>query len=168
MFNLDAITNKNNKDDDKKWSCRMLIIGLSGSEKTNALLNLIQKQDNDNPIDKIYLYAKDLSEPKYQLLIKKPQDAVMKHLNDPSALIEYSGTMDNVYNDIDHYNPKGKRTILIVFDDMIADIMANKKIQAIIKELFIRCRKLKISLYNIFIIQSYISVPKEGRLNSTH
>ena len=63
MFNLDAITNKSNKDDDKKWPYRMLIIGPSGSGKTNALLNLIQKQDNGNLIDKIYLYAKDLSEP---------------------------------------------------------------------------------------------------------
>ena len=57
MFNLDAITNKNNKDDDNKLPYRMLIIGTSGSIKTNALLNLIQKQDNDSLIDKIYLYA---------------------------------------------------------------------------------------------------------------
>ena len=84
----------------------MLIIGPSGSEKTNALLNLIQKQDNDNLIDKIYLYAKDLSEPKYQLLIKKCENAGIKNLNDPSAFIEYSKTMDDVYNKIDDYNPK--------------------------------------------------------------
>ena len=64
MFNLDAITNKNDKNDDKNWSYRMLIIGPSGSGKTNALLNLIQKQNNSNPIDKIYFYAKVLSEPK--------------------------------------------------------------------------------------------------------
>ena len=64
MFNLNAITNKNNKVDDKKWPYRMLIIGPSGSGKTNALLNLIQKQDNDSLIGKIYLYAKDLSDPK--------------------------------------------------------------------------------------------------------
>ena len=70
MFNLDAITNKNNKDNDKKWPYRMLIIGPSGSGKTNALLNLIQNQNNDSLIDKIYLYPKDLSEPKYQFLIK--------------------------------------------------------------------------------------------------
>ena len=69
MLNLDAITNKNNKDDDKKCPYRMLIIGPSGSGKTNALLNLIQP-DNDNFIDKIYLYAKDLSEPKHQFLIE--------------------------------------------------------------------------------------------------
>ena len=84
----------------------MLIIGPSGSEKTNALPNLIQKQDNDNLIDKIYLYAKDLSEPKYQLLIKKCENAGIKNLNDPSAFIEYSKTMDDVYNKIDDYNPK--------------------------------------------------------------
>ena len=60
MFNLDPITNQNNKDDDKKWPYRMLIIRPSGSRKTNALLNLIQKQDNNSLIDKIYLYAKDL------------------------------------------------------------------------------------------------------------
>ena len=64
MFNLDPITDKNNKDDDQKWPYKMLIIGPSGSGKTNALLNLIQKQDNDSLIDEIYLYAKDLSEPK--------------------------------------------------------------------------------------------------------
>ena len=77
MCNLDAITNKNNKDDDKKWPYRMLIIEPSGSGKTNVLLNLIQ-QDNNNLIDKIYLYAKDLSEPKYQFLIKKREDAGIK------------------------------------------------------------------------------------------
>ena len=73
--------------------------------------------------------------------------------------------MNDVYNNIDYYNLKRKRNILIVFDDMIADIMTNKRFQAIIKELFIRCRKLNISL--VFITQSYFSVPKEVRLNST-
>ena len=74
--------------------------------------------------------------------------------------------MDDVYQNIDDYNPNRKRKILIVFDDMIADIMSNKKFQAIIKELFIRCRKLNVSL--AFIAQSYLSVPKDVRLNSTH
>ena len=60
MFNLDPITNKNNKHDDKKWPYRMLISGPSGSGKTNALLNLIQKQDNNNLVDKIYLFASGL------------------------------------------------------------------------------------------------------------
>ena len=69
MFNLDAITNKNNKDDDKKWPYRMLIIGPPGTGKTNARLNLIQK-GNDNFFGEIYLYAKDLSEPKSHFLLK--------------------------------------------------------------------------------------------------
>ena len=74
--------------------------------------------------------------------------------------------MDDVYENIHDYNSSRKRKILIVFDDMIADIMTNEKVQAIIKELFIRCRKLNISL--IFITKSYFSVPKDVRLNSTH
>ena len=115
--------------------------------KTNALLNLMQKQDNDSLIDKIYLHAKDLSEPKYQFLIKKHEDAGMK-MNDPSALIEYSNTMRDVYNNIDNYNPKRKRKMLIVFDDMFADIMTNKRFQAIIKELCIRCRKYISCIYH--------------------
>ena len=142
----------------------MLTIGPKGSGKTNALLNLIQ-QDN-YIIDKIYLYAKDLEEPKYQFLIKKRENAGIKYLNDPNVFTEYSNTMDDVYNNFDVYNAKRKRKILIVFDDMIADIMTNKKFQAIIKELFIRCTKLNMSL--VFITQSYFSVPKEVRLNSKH
>ena len=136
-------------------------IGGSGSGITNALLNLIKEQDD---IDKIYLYAKDLSEPKYEFLIKKREDVGIKYCNDPNAFIECSNRMDDVYQNIDDYNPSRKRKILIVFDDMIADIMSNKKFQAIIKELFIRCKKLNISL--VFITQSYFSVPEDVRLNS--
>ena len=118
------------------------------------MLNLIKEQDDDNLIDKIYLYAKDLNEPKYQFLIKKGEDVGIKHLNDPKAFIEYSQYMDDVYNNINDYNPNRKRKILIVFDDMIADVVTNKKFQAIIKELPIRCRKLTISL--VFITQSFL------------
>ena len=143
----------------------MLIIGPSGSGKTNALLNLIQK-DNDNFVNEICLYAKDLDEPKYQFLIEKSENAGIKNLNHPNAFIEYSNAMDDVHDNIDDYNPERKRKILIVFDDMITDIMTNKKFQTIIKELSIRCRKLNISL--VSITQSYFSVPKEVRLNSTH
>ena len=110
-----------------------------------------------NILDKIYLYAKDLDEPKYQLLIKERENAGIKNLNDPTAFIEYSNFMDDVYNNTDDYNSKRKRKVLIVLDDMIADVMTNKKFQAIIKELFIRCRKF---LLLVFIIQSYFSVPK--------
>ena len=130
-------------------------------DQEKQILNLINEQ---NDIDKIYLYARDLNEPKYKILIKKREDAGIKHLNDPNAFIVCSNTMDDVYEDIDNYNPKRNKKVLIVFDDMIADIMSNKKFQAIIKELFIRCRKLNISL--IFITQSYFSVPKDVRLNS--
>ena len=112
------------------------------------------------------MYAKDLEEPKYHLLIKKRDNAGIKNLNNPNAFIEYSNTMDDVDNNIEDYSAKRKRKVLIVFDDMIADNMTNKKFQALIKELFIRYRKLNISL--VFITQSYFSVPKEFRLNSTH
>ena len=112
------------------------------------------------------MYAKDLSEPKYQLLIERCENEKIGNLNDPSAIIEYFNTMDDVYNNIDDYNPKRKRKILIVFDDMIADIMTNKRFQAIIKDLFIRCRKSHKSL--VCITHSCFSVPKEVRLNSTY
>ena len=112
------------------------------------------------------MYAKDLSEPKYKYLIKKRKDLGIKHLNNLKGFIECSNSMDAVYKNINDYNPNRKRKILIVFDDMIADIMTNKEFEAIIKELFIRCRKLNISL--LFITQSYFSVPKDVRLDSTH
>ena len=131
MINQDDITNENNKEHNEKWPFipdhpyRILIIGGSGSGKTNALLNLINEQ---NDIDKIYLYARDLNEPKYKILIKKREDAGIKHLNDPNAFIECSNTMDDVYENIDDYNARRKIKILIVFDDVIADVMRNKKI----------------------------------------
>ena len=110
--------------------------------------------------------ARDLSKHKYEYLIKKREDAGIKHLNNPNAFIKCSNTMDNVSENINNYNPIRKRKKLIVFDDMIADIMTNKKFQAIVIELFIWSRKLNISL--VFVIQSYYSVPKDARLNSTH
>ena len=112
MFNLDHITNENNRDYNKKWPFipdhpyRILIIGGSGSGKTNSLLNLMKEQDD---IDKIYLYAKDLSEPKYEFLIKKCEAAGIKYFNDLNAFIECSNTMDDVYDNIDDYNPNRKR-----------------------------------------------------------
>ena len=108
MINLDYIINENNKEHNEKWPYipdhpyRILIIGGSGSGKTNALINLINEQ---NDIDKIYLYARDLSEPKYEYLIKKCEDAGIKHLNNPNAFIECSNTMDDVYQNINNYNP---------------------------------------------------------------
>ena len=150
------MTNQYNEKHNLKWPYlpdhlyRMLIIGGSGSGQTNALLNLIKEQDSDNLIYKIYFYVKSLDEPKYQLLTKKREDVGTKHLNDPKAFVEHSAYMDDVCNNIDDYNPTAKRKVLIVFDDMIPDIITNKQFQAIIKELFIRCRKLNMSL--VFII----------------
>ena len=112
------------------------------------------------------MYAKDLNEPKYEFLIKNGEDAGIKYFNDPNAFIECSNTMDDDYENIDEYKPNRKTKILIAFDDMIADIMTNKKYQVITKELFIRCRKLNFSL--AFITQFYFFVPKDVRSNSTH
>ena len=104
------------------------------------------------------MYAKDLEEPKPQLLIKKCENARIKNLNDLNACIEYLNNMDDIYENIDDYNSKRKRKVLIVFDDMISHAMSNKKAQSVLKELFIRCRKLNISL--VFITESYFSVLK--------
>ena len=167
MINLDNIVNNNNEKHNEKWPYipdhpyRILIIGGSGSGKTGFLYLINGQKD----IDKMYLHAKDLSESKYEYLIKNLESAGIKHLNDSKAFIECSNTMNDVYANIDNYNPKRKRKILIVFDDMVAGIMTNKKFQPIIKDIFIRCRKLNILL--LFITQSYFSVPKDARLNST-
>ena len=160
MFNFDDITDKTNRD----WPYRKLIIGPSGSVKNNYLLNSTQK--DNNIIDKIYLYAKDLEEPKYQLLIKKREQARTKNLKNPTAFIEYSNNMDDIYDNVEDYNKKRKRKILVIFYDMISHVMSNKKVQQVLKDLFIGCRKLNISL--CFLTESYFSVSKSVRLNCTH
>ena len=101
---------------------RILIIGGSGSRKTNTLLNLINEQKD---IDKMHLYAKDLSEKKYEYLIRNRENTGIKHSNDSKAFTEFSNNMNDVYENIDNYNPKRKRKLIIAFDDMIADIMTN-------------------------------------------
>ena len=142
---------------------RILIIGGSGCGKTNTLLNLINKQPD---IDKIYLSAKDPYEAKYQFLVNKRESIGLKHFDDPKSFIEYLNDMQDVYKNIDEYNTDKERKMLIVFDDMIADMINNKKLNSIVTELFIRGRKLNISLF--FITQSYFKVPKDVRINSTH
>ena len=112
------------------------------------------------------MYAKYPYEDKYQFLIKKRKSIGLKHFNDAKAFIEYSSYMCGVYKNINNYNPDKENKILIVFDDMIADMINNKKLNSILTELFIRGRKLNISL--VFITQSYFKVPKDVRLNTTH
>ena len=168
MINFDEYTNEN-KRKYPNWPYipdhpyRMLIIGGSGSVKTNALLNLIEDQLD---IDKIYLYAKDTYEDKYQFLINKRESLGLKHFNDPKAFIEYSNDMYDVYKNIDHYNLDRENKILIVFDNMIADMINNNKLNSTVTGLFIRGSKQNISL--VFITQSYFKVPKDVRLNTTH
>ena len=104
-------------------------------------------------IDKIYLYAKDPYEAKYQFLINKRESTELKYFNDPKAFIEYSNDMQDVYKYINECNTDKEHKILIVFDDMIADMINNKKLNSIVTNLFIRGRKLNISF--VFMTQSY-------------
>ena len=106
-------------------------------------MNLIENQAD---IDKKYFYAKDSYEAKYQYLINKRESVGIDHFNDPKAFIEYSNDMQDVYKNIGDYNPDPENKILIVFDDMIAGMIHNKKLDSIVTELFIRGRKLNISL----------------------
>ena len=165
MLNLDNIVSnkKKSSSENDDWPFIMLIIGPSGSGKTNTLLHLI---DKFHPIDKIYLYAKDTNDKKYQYLINKREQAGIKNLNDHHAFIEYSNNMNDVLENINNYNKNRDKKVLIIFYDMIADIMRSKKFKAIVKELFMRCRKLNISI--VFITHSYFRTPKDARLNSTH
>ena len=169
MINFDEYTNENKRNNNPNWTYIpdhpyiISIIGSSVSGKTNALLNLIEDQPD---IDKIYLYAKDPYEDKYQFLINKRKSVGLKHFNDPKAFIKYSNDMYDVYKNINNYNPDKENKIPIVFDDMIPDMMNNKKLNSIATELFIRARKQNISL--VFTTQSYFKVPKDVRLNTIH
>ena len=165
MINFDDYTNENKIEHNSKWPhildhpYRKLIVGGSGSGKTNALLNLINNQPD---IHKIYLCAKDPYEVKYQYLINKREKVRLNHFKDPKAFMEYSNDMKDVYKNIENYNPGKKRKILIVFDDMIADMIYNKKLNPV-TELFIRGRKLNISI--VFIIRFFITrIPNKREL----
>ena len=136
MINFDNYTNENKIEHNLKWPYvpdhpyRILIVGGSGSGKTNALLNLI---NNQLGIDKIYL-------------IKKRDKVGLDRFKDPRAFTEYSNNMQDVYKNIEDYNPRKKRKILIVFDDMIADMINDKKLNPVVTELFIRGRKVNIPI----------------------
>ena len=130
MINFDDYANENKTEHNLKWLYildnphRILIIGGSGSGKTNALLNLINNQPD---IDKIYLYAKDPYEAKYQFLINKRESTGLNHFNDPKAFIECSNDMQDVYKNIKEYNTDKERKILIIFYNMIDDMINHKK-----------------------------------------
>ena len=153
MINFDNYVNENKTEHNKNWPYipdhpyRILITG--GSGKTNLLLNLIENQPD---IDKIYLYAKDPYEAKYQYLIKIREKVGIYHHNDPRAYIEYSNDMRDVYKSINYYNPDNENKILIVFDDMIADMIQNKKLDSIVTELFIRGKKL---IFLLFLLPNH-------------
>ena len=127
------------------WPCipdhlyRVLIIGGSGSGKTNVLLNLIKHQQSD--IDKIYLYFKNPFESKYQLLIYRTEKAGIEILKNLKPFIDYSQTIEDVYENLEDYNPTKKRRVSIVFDDMIADRLSNRQLYPIVTELFLRRKK---------------------------
>ena len=163
MLNLDNIVSNKNGNKDNNWPFGMLIIGPSGSGKTNTILHLI---NNLHPIDKTYLYVKNLHEPKYEYLLNRREQAGIKNLIDPKPFIEYSDNTDDVLDDINNYNKNRDKKLLIVFDDMIADIEYKKNFQQIIKELFYRARKINVSI--VFITQCYFRTLKDARLNSTH
>ena len=119
MLNLDNIVSNKNENQDNNWPFRMLIIGPSGSCKTNTLLHLIQSLNKTTPVDKLYLYAKDLTEPKYEFLINNRKNA-------------------GIFTNIDNYNKKRKGKVLIVIDDMIAEVImkiqSRKELQNIAQE----------------------------------
>ena len=130
MINLDDVIKETIKE--YNWnvleipdhSYGILIIGGLVSGKRNSLFNLISQQPN---IDQIYLYAKDLIKAKYQFLISKRESTGLKHLNCSEAFIKYLNYMGDIYKDFEECNPNEKRKIVIVFDDMIAVMLCNKK-----------------------------------------
>ena len=159
MINFDDYTNENETEHNSKWPYipdhlyKILIIEGSGSGKTNTLLDLI---NNQLDIDKIYLYAKSPYEAKNQYLINKRKKVGLKHYDDLKAFIEYSNNVQDIYKNIEEYNYGKKHKVLIVFDDMIDDMVNNKKLNPVVTELFIRGRKLNIYIvfYYLIIFQS--------------
>ena len=116
MISLDDYTNENKTEHNPKWPYlpdhpyRILTVGGRGSGKTNSLSNLINNQPD---IDKIYLYAKDPHEAKYQYLIDKRENVGLDHFKEAKAFMEYLKDMQDVFKNIEDYNPGKKRKILI-------------------------------------------------------
>ena len=154
-INLDDVLKEETKEH-SNWSQipdPYIILRIRGS--ASGKKNLLSQQPN---IGKVYLYAKDPYEAKYQFLIHNKQSTGLKHFNDFKAFIEYCNNMDDIYKNIEEYSPNKKQKVLIVFNDMVSDMLSNRKLTQIGTELFIRGRKLNISL--VSIKQSYLAVPK--------
>ena len=137
MMNFDDVKKESikehnpNRPQDPDHLCRILIIRDSGSENTNSLFNLISQQPD---IDKIYLYGKDLYEAKYQFLINNQEMTGLKHFNVSKAFIEYSNDMNDIYKNIEEYNPNKKRKITLFYVTLFnVTLFTVKKILAITK-----------------------------------
>ena len=135
MINFDDVTKEKMKEHNPNWPqipdhlYRILLIGGSGSGKTNSSFNLVNQQPD---IDKVSLYAKNPYEAKYQFLINKQKITGLKNLNDFKVFIEYSNDMEDIYKNIEEYNSNKKLKTLIVFDDMIADMLSDKNLNPIV------------------------------------
>ena len=166
IMNFDDVKEEDIKEHNSNWPqtfdhlCRILIIGRSGSGKTSSLFNPISHLPDT---DKIHLYPNSPYEAKYQLLINKKYS--LKNLNGSKAFIEYLNDKNDIYKNIEEYNPNKKRKILVIFDDMIVDMISNKELNSIGTELFIRGKKLNILL---FLLHNLILLHQKNiRLNST-
>ena len=161
MIIFDNYTNENKTEHNSNWPYipdhpyRVLVVGGSGSGKINALLNLINNEPN---IDKIYLYAKD---PKYQYLINKREKVGLDYFNELKAFMDYLTNMQDIYKNIEEDNPGKKRKVLIIFDDMIADMISNKKLRPIVTEFLLE-------VFLLPLLHNLILRCQKTRLNSTH
>ena len=156
MINFDDVTYENKTEDNPKWSYipdhshRILLTESSGSEKTNASLNLINHQPD---IDKIHLYVEDPYEAKYHYLSNKREKAGLNHYGDPKAFIKYSNDMQDVYKNTAENNPGEKCKVLIVLDDMIAEMISNKKVIQWLLNCSLEAKNL---IFQLFLLCNHI------------
>ena len=145
---FDDVTNQNIEKHNSNWlqisdySSRILIIGGSESWKANSIFNLISQPPD---IDKKNVYTKDPYKAKYQFLHNKQESTGLNQINDSKAFIEYANDIDDVNKNFEEHNPNKKLKILIVFDEMIADMLNSKKLNPVATVLFMRDKKLNIS-----------------------
>ena len=156
MINFDDVTYENKTEDNPKWpyipdhSHRILLIESSGSEKTNASLNLINHQPD---IDKIHLCVEDPYEAKYQHLSNKREKVGLNHYGDPKAFIKYSNDIQDIYKNTAENNPGEKCKVLIVLDDMIVDMISNKKVIQWLLNCSLEAKKL---IFQLFLLSNHI------------